>query len=89
MKGNKNVGFDKGRQFSGFIRTPDGTKVSYAVKHYDMNSDYGIDGGKISKLEMRVEGTIVALYDRGWVKYPDENNKAVMDAYLVLLYSHN
>ncbi len=89
MKGNKNAGFDKGKRSNGVIRTPDGTKVSYAVKHYDAGSDYGINGGKISKLEMRINGKIVALYDRGWVHRPDENDHAIMSAYSNLLHSHN
>ena len=38
----------------------------YWVKHYEEPSeDYGIDGGKISKLMLKRDGKIVYNYDRG------------------------
>ncbi|BBK61543.1 hypothetical protein A9CBEGH2_04830 [Amedibacterium intestinale] len=41
--------------------------VRYWVKHYEEPSeDYGIDGGKISKLTLRMDGEEIANYDRGW-----------------------
>ncbi len=36
------------------------------VKHYEEGSQYGIDGGKISKLMLKRNGEIVCNYDRGW-----------------------
>jgi hypothetical protein len=33
---------------------------------FDKGSDYGIDKGRVSKLEIRVNGKIAANYDRGW-----------------------
>lgn len=41
--------------------------VRYWVKHYEEPSeDYGIDGGKISKLTLKMDGEEIANYDRGW-----------------------
>lgn len=38
----------------------------YWVKHYEEPSeDYGIDGGRISKLMLKRNGEIVYNYDRG------------------------
>ena len=38
----------------------------YWVKHYDEPSeDYGIDGGRISKLRLKRNGEIAYNYDRG------------------------
>jgi hypothetical protein len=39
---------------------------AYAVKHYEETSIYGIEEGRISKLEIRKDGRIVANYDREW-----------------------
>ena len=36
------------------------------VKAYEEPSQYGIDGGRISKLMIKRGGKIVANYDRGW-----------------------
>jgi hypothetical protein len=37
----------------------DGTSVKYWVKHYEEPSEeYGIDGGRISKMELRVNGKV-------------------------------
>lgn len=37
----------------------------YWVKHYEEGSEWGIDEGRISKLEIRINGKITANYDRG------------------------
>lgn len=55
----------------GVIGIPDAkekyTKCHYWVKHYDEPSeDYGINGGRISKLEIRIDDIKVCTYDRGW-----------------------
>ena len=37
------------------------------MKHFDEPSeDYGINGGKISKLSLKMDGEWIANYDRGW-----------------------
>ena len=43
------------------------TVCHYWVKHYEEPSEeYGINGGKISKLMIKINGTVTANYDRGW-----------------------
>lgn len=39
---------------------------SFEAKLYDEPSHYGIGEGKISKLDLRKDGALVARYDRGW-----------------------
>ena len=40
--------------------------VHYEAKVYDEGSQYGIDGGRISKLALKMDGEWIATYDRGW-----------------------
>ena len=43
------------------------TACHYWVKHYDEPSEiYGLNKGKISKLMIKINGTVAANYDRGW-----------------------
>lgn len=39
---------------------------SYCAKVYDEPSQFGIDGGRVSKLEVRKDGKTILNYDRGW-----------------------
>jgi len=53
----------------GIISSPmTGTKYKYWVKHYEEGSEFGINGGKVSKLTIRKVGESRDLcnYDRGW-----------------------
>ena len=60
----------------------------YWVKHYDEPSEtYGIDGGRISKLTIKVSGQVTANYDRGWDIEPKD--EATQMAYEILLYNYN
>lgn len=43
----------------------------YCIKHYEEGSIYGINNGRISKLEMRKDDVIIANYDRGWDIKPE------------------
>lgn len=45
-------------------------KVRYQAKVYDTGSQYGINGGRISKLLLLADGECVAAYDRGWSVKP-------------------
>ena len=38
----------------------------YWAKVYDEGSEYGIDGGRVSKLIIKRDGETVCNYDRGW-----------------------
>jgi hypothetical protein len=51
----------------------------YSAKVYDTGSEYGINGGRISKLDIRKDDIIVANYDRGWdIKPTDKADKDVL-----------
>ena len=45
--------------------------VKYWVKHYKNPSKFGIDGGRISKLMLKIDGLTVASYDSGWDIHPE------------------
>lgn len=62
--------------------------VHYCIKHYDEPSEeYGINGGRISKLSLKMDGERIANYDRGWDLEPtcEEANLALC----ILLNEHN
>ena len=64
-----------------------GEKVDYWAKVYEEPSEFGINGGRISKLMLKHNGTIILNYDRGWdVKPTDEISKA---AYQQILKMYN
>jgi hypothetical protein len=44
----------------------DGEEYEYCAKVYDTGSEYGIDGGRVSKLQIKRGGTEIVAYDRGW-----------------------
>ena len=64
-----------------------GKGYRYWVKHYARRSQYGINGGKISKLMLKRNGKIVCNYDRGWdVKPADPDTELAVE---LLLHSNN
>lgn len=78
----------------GTIGIPDkdgGYKVAhYWVKAFEEPSEeYGINGGKISKLSIKIDGTWVANYDRGWDVKLEEDDEAAQIAYCILLENYN
>ena len=66
-----------------------GARVEFQVKHYSVGSEFGIDGGKISKLAMTINGKMIAHYERGWDIRPDRNAPAIMGAYQEILKKYN
>ena len=68
------------------IHVNDKTFTAYA-KHYDEPSKYGIDGGRISKLEIDDEHGTVVNYDRGWDIKPKTPEEAA--AYETVLKAFN
>lgn len=59
-----------------------GNRYYYEVKHYEEGSEYGIKGGRISKLQIKNARTMKTLvnYDRGWDVEPNtKDTKKVMD----------
>ena len=64
------------------------TVCHYWVKHYEESSEeYGINGGKISKLMIKINETVTANYDRGWDIHP--TCKEAEMALCILLENHN
>ena len=73
----------------GIIACPaTGGKFKYWVKHFEEGSEFGIDGGRISKLAIRKAGgnRDLCSYERGWEVEPAEEVKAV---YAILLQKYN
>ena len=64
-----------------------GVPYHYWAKVYDVGSQYGIDGGRISKLMIKINGKITANYDRGWDVEPED--EATQMAYAILLHNYN
>lgn len=61
----------------------------YLAKVYDEPSEYGINEGRISKLQIKIDGVAVAEYDRGWGLEPDESNQAAQVALAIILNDWN
>ena len=70
----------------GSIRV-NGEVFHYWMKQYDEGSQYGINGGRISKLTLKRSGAIVCNYDSGWdVATRDQNTQLAPE---ILLHSEN
>ncbi len=64
------------------IGTIDG--LEFEAKVYDIPSEFGIDNGKVCKLDVyrdRDNGEIVA-YERGWEKYPAGEQEDLIESIL-------
>ena len=63
---------------------------SFQIKHFDDGSYYGIDYGRISKLEIRdANNNIRVNYDRGWDILPAKHDTALIDAYAAIIAEFN
>ena len=53
-------------------QTDGGETFVFQAKHYDEPSQFGIDGGRVSKLCVRRDGAAkgVIAYERGWLVKP-------------------
>ena len=59
----------------------------YWVKQYEKPSQFGIEGGRVSKLMLKRKGQIVCNYDRGWdIRPVDENAETALR---ILLKDYN
>lgn len=57
------------------------------VKCFDEPSHFGIEGGRISKLCLKKENTIVCNYDRGWdIEPKDEDTQTALQ---ILMKEYN
>ena len=63
------------------------TAAHYWVKHYEEPSEFGINGGRISKLMIKINGVVTANYDRGWDIEPTCQEAEM--ALCILLNEHN
>lgn len=61
--------------------------VHYWIKVYEEGSQIGINGGRISKLSLKMDGEWIANYDRGWDIEPTCEEAEM--ALCILLYSNN
>lgn len=66
-----------------------GKNIFYCVKHFEEPSeDYGINGGRISKMELREDNeAVMARYDRGWDIEPRDADTVAV--YKLLLKNYN
>ena len=64
------------------------TPVRYCIKHYpETSEEYGIDGGRISIMELRIDGSVTMNYSREWdTELEDETSQL---AYIFLLRKCN
>jgi len=58
-----------------------GSTISYWIKSFEEESQFGIDKGRISKLMLKRDGKIIANYDRGWDVMPvDSEAETALEA---------
>ena len=68
--------------------TVDNVLYHYYVKSYELPSNFGINHGKISKLEIYKENEILVVnYDRGWLARPVSETENAIFKMLKLLYN--
>ena len=61
--------------------TVNGAVYTFDVKHFDEGSDWGLKGGRISKLSIGNDEGYLVNFDRGWDRRPQtEETKAVFKA---------
>ena len=66
----------------------DDISYHYYVKSYDLPSNFGIDHGKISKLEIYKNNEVLIVnYNRGWLARPTSQTENAIFAMLKLLYN--
>ena len=82
------------KRHRGVIGVPDAKdKIRYTACRYEVEQSSrkcpktGLNGGKITKLTIRVKGTVTAEYDRGWIKEPEDEPSQL--ALCILLYDCN
>lgn len=61
--------------------------IHFWIKVYEVGSKFGINGGKISKLMLKLNSEIIANYDRGWDIEP--STEEAETALYILLSEHN
>ena len=64
-----------------------GKVYKYQVKVYEVGSEYGIEGGKISKAYVSRDGVAVLNYERGWDLEPVDEDAALALGILMKEYN--
>ena len=59
----------------------------YVIKYFENGSEFGINGGRISKLWLENDGQTVANYDRGWDIYPETAEAIELLDELIIKYN--
>lgn len=59
----------------------------YWVKAFEEGSKFGIDGGRISKLSVKIEDKWVLTYDRGWDQKAETRDAEIALAILMKEYN--
>ena len=79
-------GYDFGRWYIAKEEFDEERDLMVSVKVVDKPAEgFGIDGGRIIKLEIRIGREIIANYDRGWgIRVPEEAQmiyESVLDSF--------
>ena len=65
--------------------TVNGAVYTFDVKHFDEGSDWGLKGGRISKLSIGNDEGYLVNFDRGWDLRPQTpETKAILKALVAL-----
>ena len=64
-----------------------GKVYHYEVKVYSSGSEYGIEGGKISKAYVSRDGVAILNYERGWDLEPVDEGAALALGILMKEYN--
>lgn len=82
------------KALNGVIGIPDAKdNTRYTSCRYEIicnmgkSKKYGLNGGKIVRLTIGVNGKVTASYDKGWVIEPEDEPSQL--ALCILLYSNN
>ena len=60
-----------------------GSTISYWIKSFEEGSQFGIDKGRISKLMLKRDSSVIANYDRGWDIMPVDSEAEAALAELI------
>ena len=68
-----------------------GFGYGFETKHFEVGSQFGIDGGKVSKLRVvgLADGREICAYDRCWCVRPDSARREDIAAYNAILKRYN
>lgn len=59
----------------------------YEGEQYSAASKYGIDGGRIKKLTIKLKGKVIVSYDKRWIIEP--STVQTVDALDIIKYDYN